>query len=80
MWDAENFLLGVSGGGLSGSLHPLAQQEMLQVPLQPVEVVLPFCVLELLQLRSLALLLCSVANNQVGGWGLVRIWVQFLAP
>ncbi|XP_052615024.1 polycystin-1 isoform X6 [Peromyscus californicus insignis] len=38
LWDAESFLVGVSGGGLSGPLHPLAQQETLQGPLQPVEV------------------------------------------
>ncbi|XP_060219985.1 polycystin-1 isoform X3 [Meriones unguiculatus] len=38
VWDTENFLLGVSGGGLSGPLHPLAQQEVLQAPLQHVEV------------------------------------------
>ncbi|XP_051037154.1 polycystin-1 isoform X4 [Phodopus roborovskii] len=39
VWDAESFLVGVSGGGLSGPLHPLAQQQTLQGPLQPVEVI-----------------------------------------
>lgn len=58
VWDAENFLLGVSGRGLSEPLHPLAQQETLQGPLQPVEVGLSFCVLEPLQLRGLALPYC----------------------
>ncbi|XP_052050992.1 polycystin-1 isoform X1 [Apodemus sylvaticus] len=38
VWDAENFLVGVSGGGLSGPLHPLTQQETVQGPLRPVEV------------------------------------------
>lgn len=40
--DADNFLLGVSGGGRSGPLQPLAQQGTLQGPLQPVEVGQPF--------------------------------------
>lgn len=64
MWDAENFLVGASGGGLSGPLRPLAQQETVQGPLQPVEVGQSFCVLE----PFTALLYCSVANNQGGDW------------
>jgi hypothetical protein len=57
--------MGMSGGGLSGPLHPLAQQETVQGPLRPVEVGQPFCVLE----PFATLLYCSVANNQSGSWG-----------
>nr|XP_045017588.1 polycystin-1 isoform X2 [Jaculus jaculus] len=39
MWDAENFLVGVPGGGLPGPLSPLAQQEALLRPRLPVEVI-----------------------------------------
>ncbi|KAM4819917.1 polycystin-1 [Thomomys bottae] len=38
VWDAENFLEGVPGGGLQGPLRPLAQQEALLAPQQPLEV------------------------------------------
>ncbi|KAM5130746.1 polycystin-1 isoform 4-T4 [Callospermophilus lateralis] len=38
VWDAENFLMGVPGGGLQGPLSLLAQQEVLLAPQQPVEV------------------------------------------
>ncbi|XP_048188432.1 polycystin-1 isoform X2 [Perognathus longimembris pacificus] len=40
VWDAENFLEGVPGGGLQGPLRPLAQQEALLAPQQPLEVML----------------------------------------
>ncbi|XP_042554282.1 polycystin-1 isoform X1 [Dipodomys spectabilis] len=42
VWDAENFLEGVPDGGLQGPLRPLARQEALLAPQQPLElIVLP---------------------------------------
>ncbi|XP_036165104.1 polycystin-1 isoform X4 [Myotis myotis] len=38
VWDAENFLLGAPSGDLQGPLSPLAQQEALSAPEEPVEV------------------------------------------
>ncbi|XP_053783993.1 polycystin-1 isoform X3 [Desmodus rotundus] len=38
VWDAENFLVGASSGDLQGPLSPLAQQESLSAPREPVEV------------------------------------------
>ncbi|XP_047694072.1 polycystin-1 isoform X1 [Prionailurus viverrinus] len=38
VWDAENFLVGAPPGDLQGPLSPLAQQEALSAPQEPVEV------------------------------------------
>ncbi|XP_066238975.1 polycystin-1 isoform X2 [Saccopteryx leptura] len=38
VWDAENFLVGAPSGDLQGPLIPLAQQEALSAPREPVEV------------------------------------------
>ncbi|XP_053413664.1 polycystin-1 isoform X4 [Nycticebus coucang] len=38
VWDAENFFVGVPSRDLQGPLRPLAQQEALLAPQQPVEV------------------------------------------
>ncbi|XP_023369505.1 polycystin-1 [Otolemur garnettii] len=38
VWDAENFFVGVPNRDLQGPLRPLAQQEVLLAPQQPVEV------------------------------------------
>lgn len=59
--DAENFLVGASSGDLQGPLRPLAQQQSLSAPREPVEVGQPGpCSLTLSGGRQTTLALAAV--------------------